>query len=303
MTRRGDLAIAGAGLAHNLGGLEQLAAVRDPLKNPSPPDTTELAAAMPGISLRRIPRYARMALLAAIRALDDAGWQQEPEPDGIALVVGTAYGGVQMSVDFMDSIIDYGPRLSSPTAFSHSVNNMGSGLISLLLNLRGPCLTVSQFDLSFAGAVSAATAWLHAGRARRVLVGSVDETDDRFTHCCPQITKTGLSQTEGAAFLCLELPNPAKPNLCVRWDCAPSEAEPGKSHPHPVVFASGKAVQGENGYKRHDHLYGHSPLAHALDTLLALHEVRQKTTARIDCLCASPDNKRTAVIEIRGPQL
>jgi hypothetical protein len=230
-----------------------------------------------------------MALLAAIRALDDAGWR-EPEMRDIALVIGTAYGGAQMSMDFMDSILDNEPRLSSPTAFSHAVNNMGAGLLSILLNVQGPCLTISQFELSFAGAISAATVLLHAKRARRVLVGAVDEIDERFTRCCPQIHKTGLAQTEGAVFLCLEPPEPARPTLRVRWEPNAPDA----------AFVSGSIRKSEDQSRRHDHLYGHGPLAQALDALLALRSVQEGTARQLDCLCTAAGSGRTAILEIRG---
>jgi len=285
-------AIAGAGLAHSLGGLAQLTAQRETLTHALPPDTAELADALPDAPLRRVPRYARMALLAAVRALDDAGWRRESLAGDTALVIGTAYSGAQMSLDFMDSIIDNGPRLSSPTAFSHAVNNMGAGLLSLLLGLQGPCLTVSQFELSFAGAICAATTLLHAGRARRALVGAVDETDERFTRCCPQIHKAGVPLTEGAVFLCLELPDPVRPTLRLRWE---------RNAPRPL-FLSGRAQADEDASRRHEYLYGHGPLAHALDTLLALHSLRKGTIRQADCLCTSANNERMAVIEIRSPQ-
>ena len=285
-------AVAGAGLVHSLGGLAQLTAQRGLPANPAPPDTTELAAALPGIPLRRIPRYARMALLAAIRALDDAGWRQGPEMRDTALVVGTAYSGAQMSMDFMDSLIDDGPRLASPTAFSHAVNNMGTGLLSLLLQVRGPCLTVSQFELSFAGAVCAAITLLHAGRARRVLVGTVDEIDERFACCCPQVQKQGIPQTEGALFLCLEPPNPLRPFLRVRWE----------RNALPPAFVSGSPLNEEDLACRHEHLYGYSPLAQALDTLLALHAVQHGISTQLDCLCTAAGSTCVATMEIRGSQ-
>jgi len=291
---KGDFsaAIAGAGLIHNLGGFADLAAQAGALTHPSPPDIAGLGALLPQVPLRRIPRYARMALLAAVRALDDAGWRQEPGLSDTALVIGTAYSGVQMSMDFIDSMLDEEPRLSSPTAFSHAVNNMGAGLLSLLLNLQGPCLSVSQFELSFAGALCAATTLLHAGRARRVLAGAVDETDERFTRCCPQIVQTGIPLTEGAVFLCLEAPDAARPTLCVRWER--DEDDP------PPLFVSGSPQPGEDASRRHEGLYGHSPLSQALDTLLALHAVQNGKTTRADCLCTAATGKIAAVIELRG---
>ena len=287
-------AIAGAGLVHAHSGRSLLTAGGETLAAPAPPADDELAALLPHVSLRRIPRYARLALLAAIRALDDAGWRQAPDMRDTALVIGTAYSGAQMSMDFMDSILDGGPRLASPTAFSHAVNNMGAGLLSLLLDMQGPCLTVSQFELSFAGAVCAATALLHAGRARRALVGKVDEVDDRFTRCCPQIQKNGVAQTEGAAFLCLVLPDQTRPTLRVRWE--------GKADVLHPLFVSGCARSGEDGSRRHERLYGHGPLAQALDTLLALHAVLNETAARAGCLCRAAGGEHTALIEIRSAQ-
>ena len=281
-------AIAGVGPAHSLGGLERLTGGQRLPAHPAPPDTSELATALPGVSLRRIPHYARMALLAAVRALDDAGGRQEADPHDTALVIGTAYGSAHMSMDFMDSILDDGPRLSSPTAFSHAVGNMGAGLLSLLLGMQGPCMTVSQFELSFAGAVHAATTLLHAERARRVLVGAVDEADTRFTRCCPQLQKAGIAQTEGAVFLCLELPDPALPSLRVRWE---------QGSPSPA-FISGSTRPGEDETRRHEHLYGHGPLAHALDALLALHAVRTEPERRLECLCTAGEH--AAILEIRG---
>ena len=135
MISNSALSVAGTGLVHSLGGKDALAAVQQG-ETPvfSSPDVSSLAALLPGVSLRRIPRYARMALLAAVQALDEANWRQKEVLHNTALVFGTAYSSSQMSMDFMDSILDNGPQLSSPTAFSHAVNNMGAGLLSLLLS-------------------------------------------------------------------------------------------------------------------------------------------------------------------------
>lgn len=212
------LSVAGTGLVHSIGGKEALAAIQQGQAPAiSAPDISSLAALLPGVSLRRIPRYARMALLACVQALDAAGWRQKEVLHRTALVFGTAYSSSQMSMDFMDSILDNGPHLSSPTAFSHAVNNMGAGLLSLLLGIEGPCFTISQFELSFAGAVSTAAALLGAGRAERVLLCAVDETDSRFSRCCPEYLSSEHPQTEGAVALCLGREAAGAPSLRVWW--------------------------------------------------------------------------------------
>ena len=285
------LSVAGTGLVHSIGGKEALEAIQHGQAPAiSAPDISPLAALLPGVSLRRIPRYARMALLAAVQALDAAGWRQKEVLHRTALVFGTAYSSSQMSMDFMDSILDNGPHLSSPTAFSHAVNNMGAGLLSLLLGIEGACFTISQFELSFAGAMSTAAALLGAGRAERVLLCAVDETDSRFSRCCPEYLSSKHPQTEGAVALCLVRQAAGAPSLQVRWGQQPEADGP--------VFASG-AASGP-GWVTHEHLYGHGPLAQALDVMLALNMPQTARAEAVNCVCAAAASGRQALIEVRG---
>lgn len=288
---RAALSVAGTGLVHSIGGKDALAAIQQGQAPAiSAPDISSLAALLPGVSLRRIPRYARMALLACVQALDAAGWRQKEVLHRTALVFGTAYSSSQMSMDFMDSILDNGPHLSSPTAFSHAVNNMGAGLLSLMLGIEGPCFTISQFELSFAGAVSTAAALLCAGRAERVLLCAVDETDSRFSRCCPEYLSSKHPQTEGAVALCLVRQAAGAPSLRVRWGQEPEADGP--------VFASG-AASGP-GWVTHEHLYGHGPLAQALDVMLALNMPQTARAEAVNCVCAAAASGRQALIEVRG---
>ena len=289
------LSVAGTGLVHSLGGKDALAAVQQGKTAVfSTPDISMLAALLPGVSLRRIPRYARMALLAAVQALDEAGWRKKEVLHNTALVFGTAYSSPQMSMDFMDSILDNGPHLFSPTAFSHAVNNMGAGLLSLLLGIEGPCFTISQFELSFAGAVSTASALLNAGRVERVLLCAVDENDSRFFHCCPQYLQGQHPQTEGAVALCLSRVAEGAPSVQVRWGQQPGVGSP--------VFASGAAggSASESNWINNEYLYGHGPLAHAMDVMLALNMVQTAKANTVNCVCAAAVSGRQALIEVRG---
>lgn len=288
---RAALSVAGTGLVHSIGGKDALAAIQQGQAPAiSAPDISSLAVLLSGVSLRRIPRYARMALLACVQALDAAGWRQKEVLHRTALVFGTAYSSSQMSMDFMDSILDNGPHLSSPTAFSHAVNNMGAGLLSLLLGIEGPCFTISQFELSFAGAVSTAAALLGAGRAERVLLCAVDETDSRFSRCCPEYLSSEHPQTEGAVALCLGREAAGAPSLRVWWGQQPEADGP--------VFASG-AASGP-GWTNHEYLYGHGPLAQALDVMLALNMPQTARAEAVNCVCAAAASGRQALIEVRG---
>ena len=256
--------VAGYGLAHSLGDISALAAAvrtRTQLAANAPvrADTTDLGNFLPKPALRRTPHYARMALLAGLRALDMASWRDSAGLRETALVLGTAHGCAQTSMDFMDSILEGGPGLSSPTAFSHSVGNVAAGLMTILLGIEGPCFTISLFEHSFSGALSTAITLLAAGRVKRVLAGAVDETDARFISCCAKrLNPTPhLPLTEGAVFLCLtnEKNRAALPRIRV---CGAS---------------AGQADDAGNTLRRNIRFYGQGPLAQALDVLLALEQL------------------------------
>jgi hypothetical protein len=133
---------------------------------------------LPAGKLRRVSKTGRVALEAACQAAVDAQlpW---PLPDELAprvgLYVGTAFGVIDNSLAFMDSICDLGARLASPAHFSHSVNNAYCGFISLSFNIQGPSCTVCQSALSFAGALQTALTALREQIIDFALVGAVEQ--------------------------------------------------------------------------------------------------------------------------------
>ncbi len=280
---------------HNVQSLPRVEAQKEDFTTPDMQELTLLLKAWRGGDcppLRRIPLYARMGLLAALRALEQSSWQETASPsvsqgyEDTALIIGTAHSGVVMSMDFMDSILDAEPRLSSPTAFSHAVNNMGAGLISLLLDVRGSCQTVSQFELSFAGAVQAATLLLHSGRAKRALVGAIDECDARFSRCCPDMTNTA----QGAVFFCLEAVQEDSLQQKTRLRVGFGTEYVEQISPSTVLL-SGSAEHSAGQCLAP--YYGQSMLAQALDVYLSCKEKGDTL-----CLCTESYQKRTAYIEV-----
>ncbi len=272
--------VYGTGLAHSLGNLEQFYQAVDHFQSGAatqdfpPADTSCLRTSFTANTLRRIPHYARMGLAAALDALKTMPPQIAQE--NVGLVIATAHAGQKSGLDFMDSILDNGPQLSSPTAFSCAVNNMGAGLISLHLNLQGPCCTVTQFELSFAGALQAASILLSSGQAPLVLLGCMDEQDTRFTILCAEHTGSAKqnARSEGAAFFLLGKSDGIPPELSVTWNAPVSTAEPSPSQPEA---------------------YGITPISAALDTLLALHA---PFTPLQSISCTSTATHQQAVIHV-----
>lgn len=175
----GKIYLNGLGFVHPSGGLpELLAAFSGSVPEAEAAPRPTLKELLPGVNLRRVPRSARMALEASALALRDAGLParlDEGAAPRAGVFTGSAHCCVEASFGFMDSIIDFGPKLSSPTAFSLSVNNVFTGMISLYLNTQGPGYTACQFGASFAGAFAAAVGSLLSGGCDLVLVGAVEE--------------------------------------------------------------------------------------------------------------------------------
>jgi 3-oxoacyl-[acyl-carrier-protein] synthase II len=133
-------------------------------------------------ALRRVDHYSRMALLGAHFALEDAGKLAE-QHSTMGIIIASGYGAGRTTFAFLDSFINDGDNLSSPTFFSNSVQNAAVANVSMMLGITGPGLTVSQFDMSVPSALITARHWLEEGRVDSVLFGTVDEYCDVMGYC------------------------------------------------------------------------------------------------------------------------
>ena len=169
-------------------------------------DTSGVDRFVPKKKLRRVDHYSRMALLAAGRTLECVNPSLTPKGK-TGLIVATGYGALNSTFSFLDSYIEKGDKLSAPTHFSGSVHNAAAAHISICYGITGPCITVSQFDLSFASALMTADTWLETGKADTVLVGAVDEWCEVAGYCMEKMAKFSnhplCSFGEGAAFFLL----------------------------------------------------------------------------------------------------
>ena len=145
-------------------------------------DTARLDKYIPKKALRRIDHFARMALLGSYLALEDAS-QLDIDPKGLGVIIASGYGAGATTFAFLDSFITSNDAYSSPTHFSNSVHNAAAAHISIFLGATGPCLSVSQFEMSVPSALICALHWLQEARVERVLFGAVDEYCDVLGYC------------------------------------------------------------------------------------------------------------------------
>ena len=138
-----------------------------------PPQPQDFAPWFEARRLRRMETQSTQILLASCQALEMAG-QPVAQEKPFALSLGIGPGSLQNTCKFIDSILQDGDDLSSPTAFAGSVHNSAGLTLSLFLNLRGPCVTSGQFNTSFGAALLTAQNFLYSSMAPYVLVAVAD---------------------------------------------------------------------------------------------------------------------------------
>lgn len=124
----------------------------------------------PGI-LRRMGKAVRMGIGAAIPIV-----KSQPDFDGI--ILGTANGGMEDCIKFLNQIIDYEEGMLTPGNFVQSTPNAIAAQLGLMTTNKGYNITHVHRGLSFENALLDAMMMLQANPAASYIVGAVDEISD-----------------------------------------------------------------------------------------------------------------------------
>jgi hypothetical protein len=153
--------------------------------------------------LRRADRFVRMASIAAMDAALGAG--EVVPSERIGLIVTSGFGPHGRGFKFLDGILDCGDADALPTDFSHSVHGAAASYIAGLLDLRGPSLSSTDFEVGFEEAVRLGQCWLDQKTCDRVIVGAAEELGQVLIDCAARILGKGerVPLGEGAVFLAL----------------------------------------------------------------------------------------------------
>jgi 3-oxoacyl-[acyl-carrier-protein] synthase II len=130
---------------------------------------------IPAMKMRRMNILSRYAVSAARLAVDDAGALLTSEA-GVAL--GTAFGPVQTSVDYMQEYVVKGAALAPPQLFAESVANAPGSHIAIELDLRGFNVTVTQRESSLLAAAMFASSQIVKGTVPSAIIGGVEEVNE-----------------------------------------------------------------------------------------------------------------------------
>lgn len=128
-----------------------------------------------GNHARRMARFTQFAVAAARQAVRDAGlgpgrW----DAARVGVVLGTAFGGIDVWQDQAYRFRDRGGRWMSPLTVPLGLANMAAGAVVMDLGLHGPSLVVSTACASGTTAIGAALELVESGHCDIVLAGGAE---------------------------------------------------------------------------------------------------------------------------------
>lgn len=159
---------------------------------------------IPVMKMRRMNALSRLGVAAAKLAIEDCGGALLPET-GVA--IGTAFGPVQTSVEYMQEYVEKGAALAPPQLFAESVANAPGSHIAIEWGLRGFNVTITQRESSALAAAMYAAAQLAKGSVRAALIGGVEEANEMLFSVLDRIGALaydghrGITLGEGGAVL------------------------------------------------------------------------------------------------------
>jgi len=121
----------------------------------------------PGI-LRRMGKAIRMGVGASLSI-----YKETSSLNGI--IIGTANGGMEDCIKFLNQIVQYNEELLAPGNFVQSTNNAIAGQLGLLTANKGYNITHVNRGLAFENAMMDAMMQLNENPANSYLMGGVDE--------------------------------------------------------------------------------------------------------------------------------
>ncbi len=115
-----------------------------------------ISASLPPQSIRRLKRLPRLTLSLAKTALKSAQDEQDGGLKPHSVFMGTGWGALSETHDFLDRLASSREQFPSPTDFVGSVHNGPASQVAIMFGASGPNITASGGDYSFEQALLAA---------------------------------------------------------------------------------------------------------------------------------------------------
>ncbi len=152
---------------------------------------------LPPRLIRRLKRLPQMTLSLAAKAHAESG-PDCPKPSSVFM--GTGWGALSETYDFLTRLSDSKEQFPSPTDFVGSVHNGPASQVAIMFGATGANITTSGGDYSFEQALFAAELMIEE-TAKPAFVIGVDEGHDTFSPLLdPSISPGSVLADGGGAF-------------------------------------------------------------------------------------------------------
>ncbi|MGP4030939.1 beta-ketoacyl-[acyl-carrier-protein] synthase family protein [Pseudarthrobacter sp. 1C304] len=133
----------------------------------------DVAAQLTIPEFKRMDRCGHLALVAAREAWAQAG-RPQADPERLAVVIGSGYGGLDTTLDQARTLDASGPRRVSPHTLTRIMTNAPAAWVSIDVGAQGGARTPVSACASGAEAISQAADMIRSGAADVVIAGGVD---------------------------------------------------------------------------------------------------------------------------------
>ncbi len=162
-------------------------------------DDRMVTEGLPPRTVRRLKRLPKLALALASNACRTLPAERIP----VAVSLGTAWGALSETHDFLRRLSETRQQFPSPTDFIGSVHNAPAGQIAMLLGAKGANVTTSGGDASFEQALLAADLLTRPGNDPILLLGA-DEAQPVLAPLFDGSVRAAETLADGGGALVLE---------------------------------------------------------------------------------------------------
>jgi hypothetical protein len=166
----------------------------------------EISRHLPARLIRRLKRLARLSLLLATAAHADTGGKENPT----AVFMGTGWGALSETYDFLSRLNESAEQFPSPTDFVGSVHNGPAGQVAILFNATGANVTTSGGDYSFEQALLAVDHLLDDSAQSAMLLGADEAHSPLSPLLDPSLDPAGPLADGGGALYVNRVPQNAR---------------------------------------------------------------------------------------------
>jgi 3-oxoacyl-[acyl-carrier-protein] synthase II len=133
---------------------------------------------IPPKQARRMDDFTRYAVVAAMQAMQDAGWPAiaPEEAERVGVLIGCGLGGLETIETYHKKLLDGGPGRISPFFIPILIANMAAGQVSIFTGAKGPNLCTTSACASGLHAIGYAASEIALGRADAMICGGTEST-------------------------------------------------------------------------------------------------------------------------------